>query len=44
MQTEAYGKEENLPSRLFEIYNKQKAELLSLKEKFGPVVAIENLM
>ena len=44
MQTEAYGKEENIPPRLFEIYRKQKAELLSLKERFGAVVAIDNLI
>jgi phosphoenolpyruvate carboxykinase (GTP) len=44
MQTEAYGKEENLPSRLFEVYEKQRVELLSLKEKFGAVVAIDNLI
>ena len=43
LQREAYGGEENLPRRLFEIYDKQKEALLSLKEKFGPVVAPENL-
>ena len=44
MQTEAYGKEENIPPRLFEIYTKQKAALLSLKEKFGTVVPADNLI
>ena len=44
MQTEAYGKEENIPPRLFDIYKKQKAALLSLKEKFGAVVAIDSLI
>jgi phosphoenolpyruvate carboxykinase (GTP) len=44
MQTEAYGKEENIPPRLFAIYEKQKTELLSLKEKFGSVIAIDSLM
>jgi phosphoenolpyruvate carboxykinase (GTP) len=43
MQTEAYGKEENIPPRLFEIYKKQKAALLSLKEKFGAIVTTDNL-
>ncbi len=42
-QTEAYRKEENIPARLFEIYQKQKAELLALKDKHGPVVAIDTL-
>ena len=43
LQTEAYSKETNLPPQLFKIYKKQKAELLALKEKFGPVVDIEKL-
>ncbi len=43
LQKEAYSKEENTPQRLYEIYEKQRAELLALKEKFGSVVAIDNL-
>ncbi len=43
LQTEAYRKEENIPPQLFAIYEKQKAELLSLKDKFGPVVSIDHL-
>lgn len=43
LQYEAYNKEENVPSRLFEVYKEQKKALLSLKEKFGAVVAIDNL-
>lgn len=43
LQTEAYNKEENIPAKLFEIYEQQKAELLVLKEKFGSVVSIEDL-
>jgi phosphoenolpyruvate carboxykinase (GTP) len=38
LQTEAYGKDENVPGRLFEIYEKQKQALLELKEKYGPIV------
>ena len=38
MQEEAYGKEENIPDRLFEVLKKQRQELLELKEKFGPIV------
>jgi phosphoenolpyruvate carboxykinase (GTP) len=44
LQTEAYGKEENLPGQLFDVYKKQKADLLALKEKYGPVVSPEKLM
>ncbi len=43
LQTEAYGKEENLPSQLFKVYEAQKAELLALKEKHGAVVSVEQL-
>ncbi len=43
LQTEAYGKEENLPKQLFKVYEKQKAELLALKEKYGAVVKPEQL-
>lgn len=43
LQTEAYGKEENLPPQLFRVYGKQRAELSALKEKFGPVVGVAQL-
>ena len=43
LQTEAYGKEENLPPQLFEVYEEQKAGLLALKEKFGAVVKADPL-
>jgi phosphoenolpyruvate carboxykinase (GTP) len=43
LQTEAYSKEENLPAQLFEVYKNQKAELLALKDKYGPVVSPEKL-
>lgn len=38
LQLEAYGKEKNIPERLFDILRKQKGELQALKENFGPVV------
>ncbi len=38
LQTEAYQKDENVPDRLFEIYDEQKKELLVLREKYGPIV------
>ena len=44
LQTEAYGKEENLPPQLFKVYEKQKADLLALKEKYGAVVTVDQLI
>jgi phosphoenolpyruvate carboxykinase (GTP) len=38
LQIEAYGKEDNIPQRLFEILAKQKEGLLALKDKYGSVV------
>ena len=43
LQHEAYGKEENLPATLFEVYEEQKKGLEALKAKFGPVVTPEQL-
>ncbi|MEE4240747.1 MAG: phosphoenolpyruvate carboxykinase (GTP) [Desulfopila sp.] len=43
LQREEYSKEANIPQQLFEVYAKQKEELLALKEKFGAVVAIDDL-
>jgi phosphoenolpyruvate carboxykinase (GTP) len=44
LQREAYGKEVNLPPQLFQIYKKQKKDLLALKEKYGAVVSPEQLI
>ena len=44
LQTEAYGKEENLPPKLFEVYEAQKKELLALKKKYGAIVKVEQLI
>ena len=44
LQKEAYGKEENVPARLFEILDEEKEGLLALKEKFGAVVTPSQLM
>ncbi len=43
LQIAAYGKEKNVPGRLFEVLNEQKEGLLSLKKIFGPVVAPADL-
>ncbi len=44
LQNEAYGKEENIPAKLFDVLKEQKQGLVALKEKFGPVVTPEQLM
>ncbi|MEJ2728427.1 MAG: phosphoenolpyruvate carboxykinase (GTP) [Deltaproteobacteria bacterium] len=43
LQVEAYGKEKNIPPRLFDILNRQRAELNALKEKYGPIVTPQQL-
>ncbi len=43
MQYASYSKEPDIPQKLFDIYTRQKAELILLQEKFGPVVAIDSL-
>ena len=44
LQTEAYGKEENVPPKLFEVLKEQKGELMALKERFGPIISPEQLL
>ncbi len=43
LQTDAYKKDENVPDRLFKIYDEQKKGLLALKEKYGSIVTPEQL-
>ena len=43
LQKTAYSKEEGIPQQLFDVYEEQKTALLALKEKFGAIVAIDNL-
>jgi len=43
MQVDAYGKEKNIPDRLFDILKEQRQELAALKEKYGPIVSPEQL-
>jgi len=43
MQTKAYGKEENLPPQLFQVYGEWKQGLQELKTKYGSIVSTENL-
>jgi phosphoenolpyruvate carboxykinase (GTP) len=44
LQVEAYGKEANIPQRLFDILKRQREELLALKDKYGPVVKPKQLV
>ena len=44
LQEEEYKKEENIPNRLFDIYADQKKGLLALKENYGPIVSVEQLI
>ena len=43
LQNEAYGKETDIPPRLFEVYAEQREGLLALKKKYGPVVTPDQL-
>jgi phosphoenolpyruvate carboxykinase (GTP) len=43
LQEEAYGKEEDLPAALFEVYAEQRTGLEELKAKFGKIATPEQL-
>ena len=43
LQTEAYGKEKNVPETIFTVYRKQKEELQELKKQFGSIVSIDDI-
>ena len=43
LQIEAYGKESNIPDKLFEVLNEQKTGLLELRDKFGAIVTPDKL-
>ena len=44
LQEEAYKKEENVPAKLFEVYEEQRAGLEALKAKYGSIVSIEQVV
>ncbi|OQY06145.1 MAG: phosphoenolpyruvate carboxykinase (GTP) [Desulfobacteraceae bacterium 4572_123] len=44
LQNEAYGKEANIPVKLFEVLDNQKQGLMELKSKYGSIVMPEQLM
>ena len=43
LQAEAYGKEPDIPERLFEVLHKQKKGLMALRDKYGPIVTPSQL-
>ncbi len=43
LQAAAYGKEDNIPKRFFEVLEEQKDGLLALKEKYGSIVKPDEL-
>ena len=44
LQIEAYGKEKNIPQKLFDIYKEQRQELVTLKDKYGAIVTPKQLV
>ena len=44
LQEEAYRREENVPAKLFEVYEEQRAGLEALKAKYGPIVSVEQVI
>jgi len=38
LQIEAYGKEVNVPARLFEVLKEQKEGMLALRDKYGSII------
>ena len=43
LQLEAYGKEPDIPVRLFEVLKEQKEGLVALRDKYGPIVTPSQL-
>jgi phosphoenolpyruvate carboxykinase (GTP) len=40
---EAYGKEPNIPGKLFEVLNEQWKDLKALRDKYGPIITPSQL-
>lgn len=43
LQREAFGKEKDLPAKVFEVYDQWSKDLAALKEKHGPIVTPDKL-
>ena len=44
LQREAFGKDEGIPARLFEVYDEWSRGLAALKDKYGPIVSPDQLI
>jgi phosphoenolpyruvate carboxykinase (GTP) len=44
LQREAFGKEKDLPGKLFEVYDQWSSDLAALKAKYGPIVKPDQLI
>ena len=44
LQEEAYGKEKDIPGKLFEVYEEQRKGLEALKANYEPIVSVEQLI
>ncbi|MBN1247447.1 MAG: phosphoenolpyruvate carboxykinase (GTP), partial [Anaerolineae bacterium] len=44
LQEEAYKKEEDVPAKLFEVYEEQRVGLEALKAKYGSIVSVEQII
>jgi phosphoenolpyruvate carboxykinase (GTP) len=44
LQEEAYSKSGDVPQKLFEVYEEQRAGLQALRDRYGPVVSVEQLI
>ncbi|MBN1356723.1 phosphoenolpyruvate carboxykinase (GTP) [bacterium] len=44
LQREAFGKEKDLPDKIFEVYNQWERELIALNEKYGTVLTPDQLL
>ena len=44
LQEEAYGKEKNIPAKLFQVYAEQRDGLEALKAKYGSIISVEQLV
>ncbi|GAK57948.1 phosphoenolpyruvate carboxykinase [Candidatus Vecturithrix granuli] len=44
LQEEAYKKEQNVPEKLFEVYEEERSGLEALKAKYGSIVSVEELI
>jgi phosphoenolpyruvate carboxykinase (GTP) len=43
LQREAFGKEKNLPAKLFEVYDEWQRDLEALKERYGAIITPDKL-